>query len=145
MSKLSTNFSSEEFTCNCGCGSSFTEKRLIDALQELRDLVNCKIRILSGYRCIRNNSEAGGGKNSQHLYGKAADIVIEGLTVAQMYEAAIQIEAIYNGGIGVYPDNGFIHVDVRDGKARWARIKKGKGKKRVDTYVSIEEGLARCA
>jgi uncharacterized protein YcbK (DUF882 family) len=133
---LSQHFSEAEFMCNCGCKTTHIEPRLINALEELRVLVNKPIKILSGYRCIRNNAEAGGGKNSQHLYGKAADIVIEGMTVPQMYEAALQVHDFFEGGIGIY-DGGFIHVDVRLGKARWGRIKK----KKKDTYVSLDEAL----
>lgn len=128
--------------CNCGCKGTFVEPRLVQALQQLRDSTKKPIKILSGYRCIKNNSEAGGGKNSQHLYGKAADIVIEGLSVTEMYYQALTIDAFEAGGIGIYPDNNFIHVDVRNGKARWARINKKSGKKVTQVYVSIEEGLA---
>jgi uncharacterized protein YcbK (DUF882 family) len=137
--KLSANFDSKEFKCD-HCDQSFADKRLVDALQKLRDAIGKPIKILSGFRCVQNNKEAGGGKNSQHLYGKAADIVIEGMSVKEMYYQALTIDDFNQGGIGIYPDNNFIHVDVRDGKARWARVGKGKQAK----YVSIEEGLKKC-
>lgn len=140
MSKLSANFSDSEFMCPCGCKMMFVEKRLINALQALRDLVNKPIKILSGFRCVKSNLEVGGAKTSEHMRGKAADIAIEGMTVTQMYEAALQIEDFFNGGIGVYPHNKFIHVDVRNGKARWGRIKKKGSKQQV--YVSLEEALS---
>jgi uncharacterized protein YcbK (DUF882 family) len=138
---LSPHFLESEFTCNCGCKTTFVDSRLLKGLEELRNLVKVPIKILSGYRCIRNNAEAGGGKNSQHLYGKAVDLIINGMSVPQMYEAALQIPEFFEGGIGIYPDNKFIHVDVRLGKARWARIKK----KKKDVYVSIDEGLKACS
>ena len=139
MSQLPKNFKDEEFACNCGCKRSFVDPRLAKGLQELRDLVKVPIKILSGYRCIQSNLESGGGANSQHLYGKASDISIHGMSVVQMYEAALQIHDFFEGGIGVYPDNGFGHVDVRNGKARWGRIGKGKKAK----YVSIDEALKK--
>lgn len=123
--------------CNCGCKKAFVEPRLANALQELRDILGKPIKILSGYRCIKNNAESGGGKNSQHLYGKAADITAPGVALKALYEASLMVEAFEKGGIGYYPDNSFIHVDVRLGRARWARIKKNKR----DVYVSLEEGL----
>ena len=52
------------------------------------------------------------------------------MSVEDMFDKAIMIPAFANGGIGVY-DEGFIHVDVRDGKARWARIN--------GNYVGIDE------
>jgi hypothetical protein len=100
---LSPHFLESEFTCNCGCKTTFVDSRLLKGLEELRVLVNKPIKILSGYRCIKNNAEAGGGKNSQHLYGKAVDLVIKDFSVAQMYEAALQIPEFFDGGIGIYP------------------------------------------
>jgi len=46
-----------------------------------------------------------------------------------------QVEAFHQGGIGVYPDEVFIHVDVRGKKDRWVRVD--------GRYVGVEEvGLA---
>jgi hypothetical protein len=38
-----------------------------------------------------------------------------------MYELALEIPQFAAGGIGVY-DGNFLHVDVRDRRARWARV-----------------------
>lgn len=76
-----------------------------------------------------------------HLYGKASDISIASVSVKAMYEAACLVPSFNDGGIGIYPDNNFVHVDVRNGHARWARV--GKGKK--EKYVSLEEGLKVCS
>lgn len=143
MSKLSEHFSSEELMCNCGCKSTYIEPRLVNALEELRAILNKPIKILSGYRCINHNSESGGGTNSQHLYGKGADITVAGVSLKALYEAALLVKSFEAGGIGIYPDNQFIHVDVRNSKARWARINKKVKNKVVQTYVSLEEGLKR--
>jgi hypothetical protein len=43
----------------------------------------------------------------------AADIHMPGLTLQQMYEAALEIPQFAGGGIGAY-DGDFLHVDVRD-------------------------------
>jgi uncharacterized protein YcbK (DUF882 family) len=75
----------------------------------------------------------GGAKQSRHLLGHAADIVIKGLSVAGMYELAERVAAFRNGGIGVYPERGFIHVDIREGRTRWGHL---DGK-----YVSLEEAM----
>jgi hypothetical protein len=47
-----------------------------------------------------------------------------------MFELALEVRQFAEGGIGVY-DGGFLHVDVRDHRARWARV---SGK-----YVGIGE------
>jgi len=47
-----------------------------------------------------------------------------------MYDMASEVPQFAQGGIGAY-DTNFLHVDVRDHRARWAR---GSGK-----YVGIQE------
>ena len=54
MTKLSKNFTSDEFKCPC-CGVINISTILIDKLQELRDLINKPIIITSGYRCGQYN------------------------------------------------------------------------------------------
>jgi len=132
MGNLSKNFSRHELACRC-CDRIEINQRLVDALQELRDLAGLPIRVTSGYRCPEHNRAIGGATRSQHLLGTAADISVRGMTPGQMYRLAENVEAFRNGGIGVYPDKGFIHVDVRDGRARWGQL---DGK-----YVALAEAL----
>jgi len=131
---LTKNFTSSELACPC-CNQCVVTGRLITALQSLRDSVQRPITVSSGYRCRILNEQVGGSSQSQHLQGTAADIHIKGMSIRQMYDAALKIPEFAQGGIGVYPKELFIHVDVRQTKkpARWARI---NGK-----YVGIDEGL----
>jgi len=46
-------------------------------LQPLRDALQCPIHVTSGYRCKALNAAVGGVPNSQHMYGLAADIVLD--------------------------------------------------------------------
>ena len=133
MGDLSRNFSAHEFRCRCGCDRAEINPRLVEALQALRDLAARPVRITSGYRCPDHNRSKGGKPRSQHLLGKAVDVVIDGFTVTQMYCLADKVAAFRNGGLGIYPDNGIIHVDVRDDYARWGRL---DGK-----YVSLAQAL----
>jgi uncharacterized protein YcbK (DUF882 family) len=93
----------------------------MSGLQQLRDQVKVPIIITSGYRCTEYNKKIKGARNSYHLSGDAADIVITGMNVLEMYKAASEIPVFNRGGIGLY-DGGFIHLDARTTKARWGRI-----------------------
>jgi|GEM_PF-2025012 len=120
---ITANFTSKEFDCKgakCRCGITRLDSRLVRKLQMLRRLSGKPIVINSGNRCAGHNREVGGTANSYHLNtkGKAADIVIRGLTPPQMAKLAQEVGFT---GIGQY--NGtqghFIHVDVRPKKYFW--------------------------
>lgn len=117
--RLSKNFRKDELDCP-DCGKCKIASRLVKALQKLRDLVEKPIIVNSGYRCPEYNKKIGGVSNSQHVAGNAADIVIRGMNPEEMYKQAVKIQEFREGGIGIYIDRGFIHVDVRAGSARWA-------------------------
>ena len=132
MGDLTKNFSRHEFACHC-CGKVKIDMRLVEALQKLRDLAGVPIKVVSGYRCPKHNAEVGGAKNSYHLRGMAADIIIQGLDVFKMALLAEQIDEFRFGGLGIYPEQGFIHVDVRPHRARWAKV--------GGEYVGFEKGI----
>jgi uncharacterized protein YcbK (DUF882 family) len=120
MGDLSQHFSTKELACP-HCGELQLDPKLVPALEALRSLAGAPIDVHDAYRCAVHNKEVGGVPNSEHMTGKAADVVIEGKSLQEMYNLAVQVPDFLNGGIGVY-DGQFIHVDVRDGKARWSRI-----------------------
>lgn len=118
MGDLTKNFSRQEFACRCGCGYDDISLELVEGLQQLRDLCDRTITVTSGCRCPAHNKRVGGVKNSQHLKGKAADIVISGLPPRKMAAFAEQIPAFQRGAILTYVKRGFIHVDVRGRRCR---------------------------
>ncbi len=111
---LAPNFRLAEFQCK-HCGAVKIDPELVRRLQTMREEIGKPIIINSGYRCPTHNKAVGGASNSQHLYGRAADIVCPGLTTAQLYTVAEKYFA--DGGLGRYA--GYVHVDVRGTKARW--------------------------
>ena len=125
--KITENFNRREFDCKCGCempSSVFYEiEELANELQVIRDHFKAPIQINSAYRCPSHNKAIGGVSNSQHVLGKASDIVIKGYTpdeVADELEMMLQDDCLFPfhlGGIGKY--NTFTHVDTRPDKARW--------------------------
>lgn len=107
--KLSEHFYQKEFTCHCGCGETKIDMILIIKLEELRTaLGNKSMTITSGYRCPIHNKGCGGAKRSQHQYGKAADIKVEGLSPSYIGKKARELGF---GFVKVYPS--WVHVDVR--------------------------------
>mgnify|MGYP003650361957 CR=1 FL=1 len=122
--KLTNDFNFNEFQCNDNSAMPIwvqtNIKLLAEELQKLRDELGRPIRINSAYRSPEYNQKVGGAKNSQHLYGKAADIVVKNMNpdeVADAIEFLIEEGKLNIKGLGRY--NSFTHVDIRDNKARW--------------------------
>ena len=70
-----------------------------------------------------HNAKAGGAKFSQHLYGRAADIRVQDVSVEDVAAYAESLMPDW-GGVGRYPAKagraaGWVHVDTRADKARW--------------------------
>lgn len=89
-------------------------RTLAGRLEVVRELLGGKpIRINSGFRTEAHNREVGGVKGSQHLFGRAADIVVEGLTPQQV-QAVLKD---WDGGMGCY--DSWTHLDTWL-KRRWS-------------------------
>lgn len=115
--KLSDNFRLSEFACNCGCKNQpEVPPRLIEILEEFRFHFGRPIKINSSYRCYKHNKYVGGSVNSQHLVGKAADIVIRDTEPKKVQE---YFDTKYPNSFGMGKYNTFTHIDVRSEKARW--------------------------
>lgn len=114
---ISVNFSREEFKCNCGnCGCDTADIELIKILEQVRSHFNRPVKINSGHRCNKYNKSVGGSSKSQHLYGRAADIVINGIDPYEIYD---YLNECYPDSLGLGGYSNFTHVDTREGKARW--------------------------
>lgn len=114
--KLSKNFTVKEFACSDGTDTVFISLALVNLLQKIRNHFGKAVIINSAYRTEAHNKSIGGATYSQHKYGLAADIHINGVTPK---EIAAYVETLMpsSGGIGIYKS--FVHVDVRQVKSRW--------------------------
>jgi uncharacterized protein YcbK (DUF882 family) len=110
----SPHFTRAEFCCSCGCGFDTVDAELLNCLEYIREHFGEPVTINSGCRCPDYNAEVGGSENSQHLYGRAADISVKDIPVSEVYELANNMEV---GGLGEYDT--FTHIDTRVGFARW--------------------------
>lgn len=114
--ELTRNFRVKEFACTDGSDPIFIDSELVAVLQKIRDHFGKAVKITSAYRTPTKNKACGGQMYSQHLYGKAADIKISGVSPKKV--AAYAETLLKNkGGIGIYAT--FTHVDTRAVKARW--------------------------
>lgn len=114
--KLSANFKVKEFACKDGSDVVFVSPELVDVLQKIRNHFGKPVNINSGYRTPTYNKKVGGVAQSQHLYGTAVDVYINGVTPKAVAEYAETLLG-NKGGIGIY--SSFTHIDVREAKARW--------------------------
>lgn len=123
---LSKNFKVSEFRCHDGSDPIFVDSELVELLQKIRDHFGKPVVINSAYRTAAYNlsKAVGGAKFSQHQYGKAADIYIQGILITKVADYANSLMP-NKGGIGIYPikpgvrNCAFVHVDVRKDKSRW--------------------------
>ena len=116
--KLSTNFTVKEFACRDGSDAVLVAPRLVMVLQSIRSHFGTAVTINSGYRTPQYNAKVGGVAHSQHCYGTAADITVRGQKPAAVAAYARELMPDW-GGVGVYSQKGFTHIDVREAKADW--------------------------
>jgi len=114
--KLSKNFDRHEFACSCGCASSTIDAGVVKILQEIRDHFNKRVVVTSGVRCIHHNERVGGSFASQHMNGRAADIVVDGV---EPDDVAAWVDTVYPDELGLGRYSTFTHIDTRNEKARW--------------------------
>ena len=116
MGDLSPHFSRHEFRCKCGCGLDTVDVETIELCEVVREIVGASVTVVSGHRCATHNAKVGGGRKSQHLHGRAADLAVKDPR-AVYGELCRRYPDTY--GFGVYPSHGFVHVDSRTNAARW--------------------------
>ena len=110
-------FKREEVRCKCGgryCNGFPAEpkEQLVKLLDEAREHFGRPAHVISGLRDYQWNQIQNGVANSQHMYGEAADVRIDGVS-------ANELHAFFNGRPGVrytYKINSTnVHVDIPKG------------------------------
>lgn len=108
---LSENFKVKEFACKDGSDKILIDDKLIDILQKIRYKFQKPVKIISGYRTESYNNSCGGAKQSQHLLGRASDIMIIGEDTLAI---GLYAEMIGAKGVGAYKIQNYTHIDTRE-------------------------------
>jgi len=132
MSKLSRNLSRWEFACKCGCGFDTVDVELVGVIQDVVDHFetlegrSLSVTIDCGCRCPKHNDDVlkqndphyvAGTSKSQHMFGRAADIVVNGVSPLRVHDYLVNK---YRGKYGIGKYRNFTHIDTRSGRpARW--------------------------
>jgi uncharacterized protein YcbK (DUF882 family) len=92
------------------------DPRLLDLLTDLRSGLGSKssFQVISGYRSPQTNAmlrerSAEVAQHSFHMDGMAIDVYLDDVDLDRLRLAAL---AFGRGGVGYYPVNRFVHVDV---------------------------------
>jgi len=92
------------------------EPRLLDYLHTVQCALECDapFEVISGYRSPVTNdmlhrTTNGVATRSLHMDGRAIDVRLPGVRTARLRETAA---ALRLGGVGFYPDSGFVHLDT---------------------------------
>jgi hypothetical protein len=85
-------------------------RRLALFLEQVRTLLNKPIKVNSAYRSPKVNASVGGSKTSQHCFGCAADIRVNGLTTDQVIKAIVKSNLKYDQVIREF--DSWVHISI---------------------------------
>lgn len=93
------------------------DPQLFDLLHRVQQVLGTResFAVISGYRCaatntrLRDTRSGGVAKHSLHMDGRAIDVRLPGVPLADLRQAALSLRA---GGVGFYPREQFVHLDT---------------------------------
>lgn len=92
------------------------DPELLDLIFDIRQELDSTgaYEVISAYRSPKTNDmlrgrSSGVAKNSQHLLGKAIDVRLADVKLADLRDKAI---AMQRGGVGYYASSNFVHIDT---------------------------------
>ncbi len=80
-------FKRSEFACKCGrCGGFPAEPQeaMVRIADKIRGHFGAPAHVVSGLRCPAHNRAVGGKANSQHMYGEACDLRVDGVSWSEL-------------------------------------------------------------
>lgn len=93
------------------------DPQVFDFLYRVQRVLGSKgaFAVISGYRCpatnnrLRKTRSGGVATKSLHMEGRAIDVRLAGVPLADLHQAALSLSA---GGVGFYPRDQFVHIDT---------------------------------
>ena len=92
------------------------DRQLLDLLYSLRNFAgsSAPFEVISGYRSPKTNARLrntsnGVAKRSLHMQGKAIDVRLPDIKLADLRDMAVSLQ---NGGVGYYAKSNFLHIDI---------------------------------
>lgn len=82
----------------------------VDILQPLRDTTGKPVSISSGYRPPELNERIGGSTTSAHMFGRAADFIVHGMTPLEAAQTIRDMELPYDQLIHEF--GRWVHVGI---------------------------------
>ena len=111
------HFTREEFACKCGkfCEGypAQMQRRVVELADGARIHFGKPGIVVSGLRCKEWNRLQGGVENSQHMYGEAVDLKIQGVTSGELL-AYIQKQPGVRYAYAINETN--VHFDIAKGE-----------------------------
>lgn len=122
--QLTRNFHLKELACKDGTAvpREYHDEalKICARVQVLRDLVG-PLHVNSAYRTPEYNASVGGARGSLHLSCSALDLTSKLWTPEQLltlWDGLVRLGLAEDGGVGVYPEKNFIHIDLGP-RRRW--------------------------
>ena len=125
-------YTDARLVCGCGCGMGSRVEHwrpeLLAVFEMMRGRMGRPLEVNSGWRCPSYNREVSIAELSQHAIGAALDIRVppgvDYSVLAGLAHEAVRALTGAQGGVGLYPGYGMVHVDLGLGAAahrRWSR------------------------
>ena len=84
----------------------------IKVIEPLRIAIGKPIKITSGYRSKELNKLIGGSKTSQHCFGQAVDIQVQGISTEDLFQKIIELKLPYDQIIQEF--DSWVHCSYRE-------------------------------
>lgn len=103
-------------------------------LQPLREKLRVKIQVTSGYRSKRTNNAIGGSETSQHVFGQAADINVNGISTMELCRKIKEFDLPFDQLIEEFGQ--WVHVSYSERNRR--QVLQATKKGRATKYAHLQ-------